>query len=90
MRKGPGQLAEAGHRDGRGRFGEDLDADVVGAGGEVFFHTFHDGFGVTVGHDRVDHSVAAAILEIGFSEAESQQVVGVIGRVQIAIDQWSG
>ena len=84
---GARELAPAGH--GRiqvaGRLGEHLDADVVGARGVVLGDALGDLPRLTPGDERVDQALAAAVGNVVVGEAEPQQVVDVVRRVQVAV-----
>jgi hypothetical protein len=56
---------------------EDLDADVIGAGGMVSGHTGHGGVDVTARHDGVDEVIGWAGEVVG-GVAQAEQVVRVV------------
>jgi len=68
---------------GQALAGDGLDADVVGARVPVLLDTLADGALIAPGDHRVHQPVGAAPRQIGLAEAEPQQVVAVVGHLEI-------
>jgi hypothetical protein len=60
-----------------------LERDVVGPRVEVRAHGLGDCLRRAVRDDRVDQAVAAAVGDVALGEAEAQEVVGVVGALQV-------
>jgi hypothetical protein len=56
-----------------------LHADLIGAGVEMRPKAARDRLRVPMEHHRIDELVGTTIGEIGFSEADTQSVVAVVG-----------
>jgi len=60
---------------------------VVGTGSEMVVHALDDRVSVTDGHDRLEKAIAAVVLDVGVSPAQSAQIVGVIGQRQVVLGE---
>jgi hypothetical protein len=72
-----GQLGKAGQQIAAGR-GDELDADVVGAGGEMLCDPRADLGRAAVCDESVDQSIAAATGQVLLVEPEPKPVVRVV------------
>ena len=60
-----------------------MDANGVGAGGEVLGEPIDDCWRGSVGDQRVDQGIAACARDVVFFEPVSQQVVGVVAQPKV-------
>ena len=65
-------------------FAQWLQAYVVGAGVEVSVHNLGDLVGAALRNHGVEQSVGAAVGEVGFGEAEVEQVLPVVAEIEVA------
>src|SRR5499427_2912323 len=85
-RRERGEEPLIGQRRSRFVWIERLDTDVIRARRPVLVHAAADARGVAPRDDLVDEAIRAAAGEIGRRIAEAEQVLAVVGQLEIADD----